>query len=318
MSHKGVRSLSSQCSRRPPGPLTIVDPSADRAFSEEATRAGLKPEDPWVGAYAAYEWGRSRHLFDPDAAGVVDVREARVLELGCFVGATSVVLAALGARVVALDATTRFLPVARQNARRYGLEDRIELAYAADFSALPFEPASFDGVSCNSILEYLPEDRLEAVLTEIDRVLRPGGFVAVTGTGNWIWPKEPHTGRWLVHYLPSRLARQPPRAGEPGSAGAWRPRSLSPRRLRSAFAGYEDLILRDAGQGFARVKAKMGAGLLTRAGLLALGRLGRPLGLSAGMLLPSITLVLRKPGAAYSSTSTSTAAWTVNGLGLSA
>jgi SAM-dependent methyltransferase len=42
-----------------------------------------------------------------------------------------------------------------------------------DLTDIPFEPASFDLVICNHVLDEIPDDRL--ALREIHRVLRPGG-----------------------------------------------------------------------------------------------------------------------------------------------
>ena len=64
------------------------------------SRMSLDPDDRFVGVYVDWEWQRSRHLFD----GLIEsVREKRVLEMGCNVGATAIVLAALGAVVTAVS-----------------------------------------------------------------------------------------------------------------------------------------------------------------------------------------------------------------------
>jgi SAM-dependent methyltransferase len=51
-------------------------------------------------------------------------------------------------------------------------------ALAADATRLPFPDGAFDAIIAAEILEHLPDDA--AALTEIARVLRPGGTVAVT------------------------------------------------------------------------------------------------------------------------------------------
>ncbi len=47
----------------------------------------------------------------------------------------------------------------------------------ADITALPFPPATFDAVLCSHVLEHVPDDR--AAMSEIARVLRPGGWALV-------------------------------------------------------------------------------------------------------------------------------------------
>jgi SAM-dependent methyltransferase len=51
-------------------------------------------------------------------------------------------------------------------------------AVAADATRLPFADGSFDAVIVAEILEHVPNDT--AALTEVARVLRPGGVIAVT------------------------------------------------------------------------------------------------------------------------------------------
>ncbi len=71
----------------------------------------------------------------------------------------------------------------------------------ADATALPIEDASVDGVLCSNMLEHTPD--AEAVVAEIARILRPGGWGYVSWT-NWYSPWGGH----LIapyHYLGPRL-----------------------------------------------------------------------------------------------------------------
>jgi SAM-dependent methyltransferase len=58
-------------------------------------------------------------------------------------------------------------------------------ALVGDARALPFPTAVFDRVIAAEVLEHIPEDRL--VISELARVLRPGGTIAVT-VPRW-WPE---------------------------------------------------------------------------------------------------------------------------------
>lgn len=51
-------------------------------------------------------------------------------------------------------------------------------AVQADALHLPFPDASFDRVICSEVLEHIPDD--VAAMTELTRVLRPGGTMAIT------------------------------------------------------------------------------------------------------------------------------------------
>jgi len=67
---------------------------------------------------------------------------------------------------------------------------------------LPFTSGTFDLVISNHVVEHV--DQPDVHLSEIHRVLRPGG-VAYLATPNRLWPWEPHTRLPLLHYLPPRV-----------------------------------------------------------------------------------------------------------------
>jgi SAM-dependent methyltransferase len=105
---------------------------------------------------------------------------ARVVDLGCGYGRTTVPLARLGYRVVGVDVVPRML----EEARRTHPEIAWVLASATD---LGFRDGSVDHVlfSANGLDCIHPLDRRDAALAEIRRVLRPGGSV-VYSAHNWL------------------------------------------------------------------------------------------------------------------------------------
>lgn len=264
-------------------PPAVRDPDADRRFRERARHYSWDPDDTFVGGYVAWEWRHSRHLFD---GLFTDMDGKRALEFGCHFGGTAIVLAALGAEVTALDVDLQYVELTQLNAERYGLQGQLRALHVPDTTRLPFEDASFDIISCNSVLEYVPRDILGTVQREIDRVLAPGGSVVILGTSNRLWPREMHSGRWLMNYVPTSLRSLFP--GKPIE-------SVSPWRLRSGFPGYTDLTLEDDGRLMVELKARMGTSGLRRRALEAANRLLAPLRMHVGFVSPSITLVLRKP-----------------------
>jgi SAM-dependent methyltransferase len=268
---------------RAAGPPAVTDEGADGRFRERARHDGWDPDDRFVGGYVAWEWQHSRHLFD---GLFTSVDGKRALEFGCHFGGTAVVLAALGAEVTAIDVDPQFAELAALNAERHGLGGRVRALHVADTARLPFEDRSFDLISCNSVLEYVPRDVLPAVQREIDRVLAPSGFVVILGTSNRLWPRESHSERWLMNYVPTRLRRLFP--GKPIE-------SVSPWRLRSGFPGYADLTLEDGGRLLIDLKARMGVSGPRRRVLEGASRLLAPLRMHVGFVSPTITMVLRKP-----------------------
>ncbi len=67
-----------------------------------------------------------------------------------------------------------------------------------DATRLPFPDGSFDRVICTEVLEHVPDDR--AVLSELVRVLRPGGVLAVAVpdevSERIIWQIAPRYRTW--------------------------------------------------------------------------------------------------------------------------
>jgi arsenite methyltransferase len=97
-----------------------------------------------------------------------------VLDLGCGAGTDLLVAAQMTGptgRVIGVDMTSAMLDRARQSASEMGLGN-VEL-HEALIEALPLENASVDVVISNGVIDLVPDK--DAVLDEIDRVLRPGG-----------------------------------------------------------------------------------------------------------------------------------------------
>ena len=181
----------------------VASISAHQAFEEQCRLLGEDPSDRWVGGYVDYQWDRLRLVLE---AFRIDPGDREVLEFGCNVGASAVVLAHLGARVSAVDVSSGWVHLARLNAERYGI-DHIRFACIPDTRTMTFQDHQFDLVNCGSVLEYIEPRRRAAVQREIDRVVRPGGIILVGGTSSRLWPREIHSHKWLVNYVPRGLDR---------------------------------------------------------------------------------------------------------------
>ncbi|WP_437289539.1 class I SAM-dependent methyltransferase [Sorangium sp. So ce406] len=265
-------------------PPAVLDADADRRFRDCAQRHGWDPDDVWVGGYVEWEWRHSRHAFDDL---FTSVRGKKVLEFGCHLGGTAVVLAALGADVTAIDVDPQYVELSQLNAERHGFADKVRVLHVPDTTAMPFTDGEFELVSCNSVLEYIPPGTLGAVQREIDRVLQQWGFIVILGTSNRLWPVEQHSGRVLMNYVPHPL-----RPLFPGRSIY----SVFPWQLRRGFGDYADISQQDRGRLIVDLKAKMG---MSRPKLMAFSGANRvlgPLGMHVGYVAPTITMVLQKRG----------------------
>jgi ubiquinone/menaquinone biosynthesis C-methylase UbiE len=97
-----------------------------------------------------------------------------VLEIGGGIGTDLAQFAAHGAKVTDVDLAAGHLRLAEENFRLRGLGGRF---IHQDAESLPFPDESFDLVYSNGVLHHTPNTR--AVVSEIRRVLRPGGRVIV-------------------------------------------------------------------------------------------------------------------------------------------
>ena len=263
----------------------ICNFEAQEQFRSAARRLSLDPDNIWVGGYVDYQWRHGRHVFE--SAGMA-VSGLRVLEFGCNFGATSIILAVMGARVTGVDVNPDYVELARLNAACYGLETRIAVLHVADTTRLPFADGQFDLITCNSVLEYVPHAILKPVQRELDRVLKRGGIILVEGTSNRLWPREIHSRRWLVNYLPQWV--------DPLLSTDIQ-RGVFPWQVRFGFGpGYRDAGLADGGVSYLEARRRMGMSGRRRMLLHAAARLLSPLRISAGLLTPSISVRLRKDG----------------------
>jgi 2-polyprenyl-6-hydroxyphenyl methylase/3-demethylubiquinone-9 3-methyltransferase len=137
--------------------LGIYDAVADRWWSDDIR---------WVRTLKNLVPGRlawfDRHI---------DWAAKDVLDLGCAGGFMAEAMAGRGATVTGIDPAAEAVAAARRHAATEGLSIRYDVGVG---EALPYADASFDAVVCVDVLEHVAD--LAKVLSEVARVLRPGGL----------------------------------------------------------------------------------------------------------------------------------------------
>ncbi len=143
-----------------------------------------------------------------------------LLGLGNGLGTDWVQYARHGAHVIVCTPVAEQLGLVRRNFELRGLRGRF---LAAEPSCLPLEASSIDVVSISGLLDEVADPH--AVVTEVYRILKPGGKVLV------VTPARYNVAYWASLLIPwLRWLQAPPPA--PGSAG------YSARRLRRLFGGF--------------------------------------------------------------------------------
>ena len=97
-----------------------------------------------------------------------------VLDVGCGTGTLALALAAdnATAAVTGIDPSPEMVQLARRKATKAGRHVTFEVGVVED---LPFADESFDLVTSSLMWHHLPDEIRGAALTEVRRVLKPGG-----------------------------------------------------------------------------------------------------------------------------------------------
>ncbi len=122
----------------------------------------------------------------------------RVLDLGCGTATLTILVkqAHPEAEVVGLDGDERVLEIGRAKAAKAGVD--ITLDHGLAFQ-LPYPDASFDRALSSLVFHHLIREDKQRALSEVFRVLRPGGELHIVDFG------KPHNA--LAHFI-SRFARR--------------------------------------------------------------------------------------------------------------
>lgn len=183
--------------------------------------------------HPSYVWrfGQDRRLDLIRRYAVLE--NARVLDVGCGIGAYAAKFAAQGARAFGVDVDAENLVDARR-------EKKLTTLARALSEALPFPDNSFDAVLLHEVIEHVANDA--QTLREAHRVVKRGGRVIIFAP-NRLYPFETHGAYFgtryifgnipLIGWLPAALrARLAPHV-----------RAYTARDLRALFAGLDGALI---------------------------------------------------------------------------
>lgn len=196
--------------------------------------------------------GQIRYNTDSERLGVLDLlplsKESVVLEIGPALGLFTVELAKRAGMVHALEVVPGQAQFVVERCRQEGLNN-VAVACGGDDCRLPFVSGLFDVVLINLVFEWCANrsdesflDGQRRMLSEIHRVLKPGGLMLLT-TKN----------RFALHYLVGKSDEHAHQMRFGNALPRWLTQALLRRRGKSRVAGLLhshnrlDGLLREAG-----------------------------------------------------------------------
>ena len=120
--------------------------------------------------------------------------DQRVLDLGCGTGTLAVLVkrAEPAAEVLGVDPDREILIRAREKADEASASVRFEVGSGSE---LPYADDSFDTVLSTLVLHHLTPEERRAALTEVNRILKPGGRFVVAE-----WGVAPDPLMWMLSW----------------------------------------------------------------------------------------------------------------------
>jgi len=188
---------------------TFSETSIDRVRDYWNSRpCNLRHSPALVGSREYFDQVEARkYLVEPHIPGFAEFERwsgKRVLEVGCGIGTDTMNFARAGARVTAVDLSSRSLELARQRAEIFGLQDRIQFVEANAERLSEFvEPAAYDLVYSFGVIHHTPHPG--RVLEELRRHFSgPATTLKVMVYYRWAWKvfailfREAHGAFWRL------------------------------------------------------------------------------------------------------------------------
>lgn len=130
----------------------------------------------------------------------LDVRDKKVLDIGCGIGGPAFLLAEkYGAHVVGIDIEPELIERAQRRARELGIDSRCEFLLVEP-GPWPFADESFDLVASSGVIMQI--DDKQQIFEEALRVLKPGGAITAY---DWMKPEREYSEEMLYWFKMERL-----------------------------------------------------------------------------------------------------------------
>ena len=123
----------------------------------------------------------------------------RILDLACSIGQASTALKKLNpaVEITGLDVALPMLKYAHYRAVDQGIDVTFQQALAEE---MPYEDGHFDAVMSYLLYHEVAEEKIEEIVTEVYRVLRPGGTFSIFDFSNNFGENLPASQRYLIDF----------------------------------------------------------------------------------------------------------------------
>jgi 2-polyprenyl-3-methyl-5-hydroxy-6-metoxy-1,4-benzoquinol methylase len=184
---RSIEQVREYWNRRPCNLRHSPEPVGTRAYFDQVEARKYLVE-PHIPGFARYEGWAGK----------------RVLEIGCGLGTDTMNFARAGARVTAVDLSSRSLELARRRAEVFGMQDRIEFVEADAERLSDFvTPAEYDLVYSFGVIHHTPHP--ERALDQIRRFFSgPHTTLKMMVYHRWSWKvfailfREAHGAFWRL------------------------------------------------------------------------------------------------------------------------
>lgn len=175
---------------------------SERKTHARSLFAGISADyDRWASLLSFGEYTRWHQRLIDRLAPAVSSPGAHVADVATGTGAVAMaIVERYGANVTGIDQSPDMLAEARRRLDESGLGERITLV-EGQAESLPLETASMDALTHTYLLRYV--DDPAATLTELARVIRPGGVMASLEFGVPSGPAYPAWKLWTRAGLPT-------------------------------------------------------------------------------------------------------------------
>ena len=102
-----------------------------------------------------------------------------ILDVGCGVGTFAYHSAKRGSRAIGIDYSEKSIEVSRKLVEQFGLAGLAQFISCDATAKLPFNNNYFDKIVAADFIEHIDEDQKRRLVSEMSRVLKPGGIIVV-------------------------------------------------------------------------------------------------------------------------------------------